>query len=420
VEGDVRDVPADEASGPAEERLGEWSYRVVRSSEDLLALGEWLQKLGGEVEKTPVGFSVHNTEMALATKAQGWLIPHSSQSPALNGVLVKALTTERASPALVLRDTTSLIQDVEEGWFGPGFDGTPLLSNVIHDMTVLEYVTGRPVARDLSPLKDALDCAVVGPGMALEAPRFYRKVGMPLVRFNAQSFHLGIDDQVETTTKKGTLLKGTRWTLNYDWLLFRVLTHYTRDPTLTRWFTDGSNPLDMWMRAVDLGSEEAIAFLLWMVCGEEEELVSKYYPDWAAYMPEAPQLIKASRIDKNLPTFRLGLMRLTDQYALRRKTETLYGRQSPWGLRPPELLHFAIMGSVHDLLDVAVASIIKMGSKQHWLVPSKTTGYNHFLRAAIRGYTKEDPMEWQQNLEQLAFLNHPLGAVSLAPRVGVE
>jgi hypothetical protein len=369
------------------------------------------------VDKTPVGIAVSRNELALATKAQGWLLmmrdwPPITSQPIVQSVLGKALTTERTAPALVTRDTGRLMGALDE-WLG-GYDRNALLSNVVHDMGALEYATGRAVARDQSPLKDALDCAVVGPGMALEAPRFYREVGMPLVRHNAQ---------VDTAIMRGTpdeIKSWGRWTLTYDWLLFKVLAHYTRDPTLTRWLQEGRSPMQEFASYLELDSKAAVAFLLWMVCGESEELVSTYYPDWAAVMPESLQLIKASRVDKNLPNLRLGLIRLTDQFATARKTMTMYGRRSPWGLRPEELLHFVIMGSVNDLLDVVVASIIHMGSEQHWLVPSSQSKYNHWLRATIVGYTKEEPMEWQRQLEELGTLNNPLDVVSLEPKVSVE
>jgi hypothetical protein len=366
------------------------------------------------VDKTPVGIAASRNELALATKAQGWLLmmrdwPPLTSQPIVQSVLGKALTTERTAPALVTRDTGRLMVALDE-WLGE-YDRDTLLPNIVHDMGALEYATGRAIARDQSPLKDALDCAVVGPGLALEAPRFYREVGMPLVRHNARGLNY---------ESLGTNSETSRWTLTYDWLLFKMLAHYTRDPTLIRWFQEGRSPMQEFASYLELDSKEAVAFLLWMVCGESGELVSRYYPDWAACLPESLQLIKASRVDKNLPNLRMGLIRLTDQYATARKTTTMYGRRSPWGLRPEELLHFVIMGSVNDLLDVVVASIIDMGSEQHWLVPASESKYSHWLRAQIVGYTKENSMEWQQNLEKLGTLNNPLGVVPLEPRVSVE
>lgn len=408
----VPDVQTGQGDGPAEDRLNDWPYCIVRTPGDLEALGTWLQEMGREVEKTPVGIAVNSAELAFATKVQGWLIPNYGWDsltlhPLLRGVLTRALTSERTAPALVTRSTGDLIADLEP-WLGENYDRTALLSTVVHDMEALEYATGRPIVRGLPALKDALDCSVVGPGMALEAPSFYSQVGLPLVKLNASGQNLALGRE------------GNRWTLVYDWLLFRVLAYLTRDPTINGWLRDGKSPLGEFASYLELDSKQATAFLLWMVCGEDETLVSRYYPDWATRIPEAPQLIKASRVDKTLPSLRLGLLGLMDEYTTSRRATTLYGRQSPWGLRPQELLHFNIMGSVNDLLDVVIASIAKMGSTTHWLLSEGENHYNRWFRATIIGYTDESSQEWQQQLEELGLLNHPLGMISLDPRVTVE
>lgn len=372
------------------------------------ALGEWLLQMGSEVEKTPVGISATANEIALAIKAQGWFVTKNEYTGPIRGIIERALKAERVAPALVTRDTGELIRGLSS-WFdeAPDDNLNPILPNIIHDMTVLEYTTGRPVARGLSPLKDALDCAVLGPGLALEAPSFYRKVGLPVVRHHE-------------TFPKAKVLEGTRWKLTYDWLLFKVLAYYTKDPTISGWLRGGRSPLAEFSSYLELSSKEANSFLLWMVCGEDEALLSWLYPDWAAAMPESPQLIKAQHIDKKLPNLRLGIIRLTDQYTLARRSATLYGRRSPWGLPAPELLHFALMGSVDDLLDVAVVSLINMGSTAHWLESEGGTRYNRWLRASIVGYTEAEPMEWEEKVKELGALNHPLGDIGLEPKVSVE
>ena len=78
------------------------------------------------------------------------------------------------------------------------------------------------------------------------------------------------------------------------------------------------------------------------------------------------------------------------------------------------------MSSVNDILDVAVASIIREGSDCHWLVSEPESSYNRWLRATIVGYTQEDSLIWQQKLDGTALLAHPLGNTSLEPRVSVE
>ena len=112
-------------------------------------------------------------------------------------------------------------------------------------------------------------------------------------------------------------------------------------------------------------------------------------------------------------------MKMLEEITQSRRTQTLYGRLSPWGLSATELLNFTIMGSVHDLLDVAVASIIEMDSEAHWLVPEGTTRYNHWLRATIQGWTKVDAQEWEHQLTAVGKLNNPLGDAFLNPKVSV-
>lgn len=406
VEGAVRAVAPNPASGPAEERLGDWPYRIVETADDMGAIGEWMIQMGSEIEKTPVGISATATEIALATKAQGWVIINNEETAPVISIIERALKAERVAPALVTRDTGELLRNLSS-WFGEedfASNLNPILPNIVHDMTALEYTTGRPIARGLSPLKDALDCAVLGPSLALEAPRFYREVGMAVTHFK----------------NKISKVEGTRWNLKYDWLLFKVLAYYTKDPTLSQWLRDGRSPLQEFSSCLELDSKAAAAFLLWMVCGEDESLLSWHHPDWATELPDSPQLIKATYIDKHLPNLRLGLIRLTDQCTLSRRATTLYGRRSPWGLPAPELLHFAIMGSVDDILDVALVSLINMGSPTHWLESEHDTNYNRWLRAGIIGYTEEEPMEWEAKVKELGALNHPLGAIALEPKVSVE
>lgn len=414
---DVRSVPPDSPSRPAAEELflGHWPYTRVSTAEDVAALGEWLLRLGGEIEKVPMGLSAGLHELALATKERGWLIPRNTPaSPLIAPMLSKLLLAERTAPALVVRDI-ALTATSLDSWFGPDYDRISFLANIVHEMRALEYATGRPVLRmgDISPLQDALDASMVGPMMALEAPRFYRDVGLPLGRHLAQTLppiaHDGVIDP-----------DWHRWTVVYDWLLFRVLTHYTHDPTLTRWFQEEQNPLTELGRLLDLPTEQTVAFVLWMCCGEDESMLSKLYPDWAARLPESPQLVKAARADKHIPTLRLGLVRMVERYAMERRAMTLYGRLAPWGLPPHELLHYTIMGSINDILDVAAVSIINLGSSAHWLMMESDSGYNRWLRAVLVGYTRREPLGWQDELSQLAPLNNPLGMVTLGPKVMVE
>jgi len=423
----VRDMAPDTGGGPAEEDrlvvpdellLGEWPYQIIQDEDDLTAFGAWLAQLGSEIDKVPTAISVNNSTLAMATRGEGWLVEmkslHSGDTRArmtsftvLQAMLRQALTQERGAPALVSRNLTRLLPELEV-WLGEEYDRQGFIRNIRQDLKALQYATGRPVGEALTPLKDALDCVVIGPALATEAPRFYLQVGLPLVRHLASPRPIDLDD-------RGLL----SWTLTYDWLLFKVLSWYTKDPTFRRWLAEGQNPSAAFAEVVQLPVKNSIAFLLWMVCGESLELVSQAYPDWAPSVPDNPQLVKATRVDKHVPNLRLGLMNMMGEITASSRSQTLYGRLSPWGLTPPQLLNFTLMGSVHDILDVAVASIIEMDSEAHWLVPEGTTRYNHWLRATIKGYTKVDAQEWERSLTAVGQLSNPLGDARLEPKVSV-
>lgn len=408
---------------PLEDTLGEWPYRRVESEDDLADFGAWLSALGSEIDKVPTALSVNKSTLAVATRERGWLVEMNDRFmrdgegqsltsfTVLQSMLRQAFTQERGAPALVTRNIVKLLPALG-GWLGGAYDRQAFTRNVRQDLSALQYATGRPVGETLTPLADALDCIVVGPALSVGAPRFYLQVGLPLVKHTAVGG--------ATAGALDLDMEGIQsWTLTYDWLLFKMLAWYTKDPTFTRWMSDDENPSVAFAAIVGLSVKEAIAYLLWMVCGESLELVSKAYPDWAPSVPENPQLIKATRIDKYVPNLRLGLMRMMEELTSTRRAQTLYGRLSPWGLTPAQLLNFTIMGSVHDILDVAVASILGMDSKDHWLLSESTTHYNHWLRATITGYTTVGAQDWEHMLAIVGKLNNPLGNVLLTPKVTV-
>lgn len=410
VAGVIRGIPTDTLSRtPTQEHyLGTWPFTGVSTTDEVAALGEWLLQMGSRLDKTPVGLVAGVHELALATQERGWVLSSDIPSSIIaKPMLRNLLLAERTGPALVVRDTLSLISTLEE-WLGEDYDRAPLLANIVHDMQALEYSTGRPILRDSSVLEGALDAATVGPMMGLEAPQFYHKVGLPLVKHTARK-----TPQIDPDWH--------RWTVTYDWLLFRVLASLTHDPLFIRWFQEERNPLTELGQRLELTPEQTVAFTLWLCCGEDEALLSERYPVWATKLPESPQLVKASRADKYIPSLRLGLVRLMEQGAVSRRAQTIYGRKSPWGLRPEELLHFTIMGAVNDLLDVAMVSFILTGSQVHWLMNETDSGYNTFLRAVITGYTQEtDIQSWEQELQEAARLANPLGMVALTPKAVVE
>ena len=402
----VRVIPGESISGePEQERLGHWPYQTVKTPDQLQQLVSWLQVLGGEIDKTPVGIAVHGSELAFATRDKGWVLA-SPPSEVLQSLFTGLLVTDRASPQLTTRSIPSTVDALLLGWLLPDANRSLLIDQFVHDMTVLSYTTGQSIASasSMDALQDALDAATVGPMMALEAPRFYMSVGLPVTKYNARA---------ESIEDKENL---HRWTLTYDYLLFKLLAHYTRDPTLVKWLLAGKNPAQEFATLMELEVDEAVSFLLWLCCAEDSELMPSA---WVAGLPDNPQLLKATRINKRIPTLQLGLLKMLEDVTSMRRAITLYGRKSPRGLRPAELLRFQLFGSLDDILDVALASILRSQSKHQWLIPETT--YNHWMRAQLIGYTEQEPIEWQRELEEIGELYNPFGGgVSLEPKVGVE
>lgn len=397
-----------------EYRLGEWPYRIVSDLADLAPFSQWLAEHGNETDKTPVGIALKNDELALCTRETGWVVPvldwvrNPKTRSILEGVLITALCTERTSPALITRSISALVDNLSVNIALSKDQETSLINNTIHEMEALSHSTGKAIVRELPALTEALDAATVGPMLALEAPRFYGQVGMPLARWRAHRDEYDTDD----------LLRGRRWTLTFDWLLFKLIAHYTQDPSLSEWLRNDVNPLTMMSQSLELDQEEVIALILWMCCGEDENLLSHKYPEWATKLPDNVRLLRETRVNKILPTLRLGLLRLFENYQADPRAQTLYGRRSPWGMNPKELLHFTIMGSITDILDVLLASLPGLDSTRHWL--ERGTKYAEWLRTTFVGYTENEPMEWESALKSVARLNNPLNSVMLNPKIHVE
>lgn len=385
AEPQIPETPPQEEETP---RLGDWPYSIVQSDGDVLAFGEWLQNLGARQEKDLIGLAIHDNELALATREQGWLLSVPGNT-IQQEILKQQLGAEKYAPTFICRH---LQADVDDLAAALGIGRERLAANVKHDLASIHYTTGRRVMpKDtMSTLKDALDLATVGPQMLLNIPTFYSEVAMPVVRHQA--------------SLPEDLGKGTRWAVTYEHLLFKMVAHFTQDPTLLSWLRDGSHPLKAFSQTLNLSLEEGQAFLIWLCCGEDVGLMERVHPGWSQRLPESPALVKASRLDKSLPAFSMGMLRLRDNPL----PTTLYGRQTTQRYAS-ELLHFFLFGSCYDILDVAQASFIRKGSHNHFLVPEKESRYNTFVRASIIGYLKDErPDEWQYEMEKVAQLGNPL------------
>ena len=402
-------------STPFTEGTPPW-YRSVDSIEDLQECMVWLRDLGNGIDKTMVGVAAYQNEIAFATgppEVRIWVLPTSMY--VLKEVLKNVIVSERSSPAFISRNAQADISRLSERLELSHQEIQILSTNFVHDMTALEYTTGHPIIPrgvNLSIKNDALDAATVGPMMAIDLPSFYTQVAMPLMRYSPDGGQYSTEEREEKSF--------SRWSIVYEHLLFRMLAHYTQDPTIINWLNDGKNPMKEFATLVELEEQQALAFLLWMCCDEDVSLLVKKYPRESSFMPESPQLIKVTQIDKKIPILRLGFIRLIESFSNTKKSHTLYGRQSPWGASIEELLHFVLFGSISDILDVAMVSLKNLGSDSHYLIVDNASNYPLFSRATIAGWTDRPAIEWQNQLEQIAPLSNPLNQVTLNVKVGVE
>lgn len=380
------------------------NYQTVESIEDLQECAAWLIDLGNEIDKTMVGIAVYRDEIAFATPAKVWKVP--TDIYAAKDVLRNVLVSEKAAPALISRDAKYDINQLDKYLKLTREEKKILSRNFVHDMRALEYVTGYSLTLNRGSLpitNDALDAATVGTMMAIDLPPYYTQVAMPLIGYTP----VLADEET------------SRWSIIYEHLLFRILAHYTQDPTIVSLLNDNQDPMEKFAEIVELDKQQAQAFLLWMCCGEDMSVLNKYHRLEAREMPESPQLIKATKIDKKIPTLRLGLIRMIEQFTNNKRAHTLYGRQSPLGSSREELLHFVLFGSISDILDVVMVSLLNLGSDTHVLLIEGSTNYPYSTRALIVGRTDQPAIEWQNQLEQLAPLNNPLNQVTLNPKVSV-
>ena len=409
----VRAVQTNSTQGEAQEdNLGGWPYIVINTPEDFEKLTTWFENITLQDERQAVGLATFGDSVFLATKGSGMIIP----GEALNSVMAKDILKRRllaqGGSSFISRSVATDMDNLDRILKFTEEEKGLVLEKFLHDMPTLSYSTGHPFMgrQEITGIKDALDAATVGPMMAVDAPAYHYKVGMPLLRHWLSSFELD----------HGTP-SGHRWVITYDYLIFRMAAHYTRDPTMIQWFIDGKDPLHEFGEVTQLGRNEAMAFFLWLVCGEDMVLMEREHPQWTSHMPENPQMVKAQHIDKKIPSFRMGLITLMEQSQVDRRAFTFWGRLSPPRLSPAELLHFILFGSVQDLLDVVVVSIANEGSSNHWLVTREENSLDTWLRAQIVGYNEDiNVQEWQQFLEGIAGLRDPLMNIKLDAKVAVE
>lgn len=405
------DGKATEVSGTAEEikYLGRWPYREVSSLNDVAALGGWLNWQGRQEESDPLGIALREGVWTFATKGSGWLVVLTDENRELLHQTIKLNLIEGTNPPIIaLRDMALDIPEIVLRLSLGAEDELQLLKRVSVDISILSYATGIPGARsgNMNALTDALDISTVGVQMSVEPGGYYRNVGLPLGRMKLARPVAG----------------ERRWSVTYDYLLLRVLAHYTGDPLMARWFTDDKDPWLELKDLLELDDDPAMALIAWVACAMDEDVLRQRSEEYYENLPTNPRLLLATHIDKNLPTLRIGIDALLARYQTAPHTaKTLYQRRVVMGASPAQAGAHHLWGSVEDIVSVALVSFGNLGGTG---ITSMDSSNPQWMRATIMGYTNKETIPWERELKSMATLGEPLrtalSSTMISPKVMVS
>jgi len=385
-------------------------------------LGQWLQQHAAALEPEDIGFALwldHPSRsllpaFAFATRSRGWYLPYGPLNDVRqlsNNILKNLLTKEREAPRLITRDLWSDVATLKFQLDLTNDQVYHLTQNFVGEMKSLEHCTGRPILdRDNWPngnaIMDAFDVITVGKQMEMEVPKYYRDVRLPLMR----SMALDVADSAPVDERQ------IRCTIIYENLLLKVLTHYTQDPSLIKVFADGEDPWAYLIRVLDMPHDAVVSFLLWICCGEDEAVMAQYHNRELQRLPEQPQLVLSQHIYLKLPTLQAKILQIREQFKINSSLKTRYGRRTPWGAYFPQAFHQMILGSVQDILEIALVTLHNDGLSARVLGNQEQAWW---YRATISGRTDQEPMEVQRRVEQMMTLKYPLDNVRLEAKVAL-
>ena len=188
----VSDVQANSTQGEAQEdNLGGWPYTVIKSTLDLEKLTTWFENIRLQDERQAIGLATFGDSVFLATKGSGVLIPGEVLQSKVGKDILKRRLLAQGGSSFISRNVGMDVDALNRTLEFTGEEKGLVLEKFLHDMPTLSYSTGHPFMgrQEITGIKDALDAATVGPMMAVDAPAYHYKVGMPLLR-HQQSLHV--------------------------------------------------------------------------------------------------------------------------------------------------------------------------------------------------------------------------------------
>ena len=383
-------------------------YKVhsTDSTDAIEAFMRWLQEVGVSTAD-PVGIAVGEDGLALAQGDVLYLVSPGEQGQFARSALAAALMGD-SPPRLVATNAEDTLVKLSHflAWI---YNDRELFGRLaqcmIGDLLSCAATVGHaPAARDLSPPDAAYTARLLEPQYQEEAPPYYVRVSLPLVRLQAEWRCWGQDATAD-------------WWVSYPDLWIRVLTRYTADPTLTWMLSEGQEPVPAIARLFEWPVEQTVAVLLWHICGRSVDVMAEVVPQHIDGLPDDLPAV-AGLWDRRLPSLWAGITSLMQGYTQNRLARTLYGRKMRTGQHPGAASAHTILGTTQDIMEVAAVSFWNSRPGPSVMIKRVDSFAVDPVRRVVGvGPQAAEREQWIQTLTALAPLAAPLGMVSLAPTV---
>ncbi len=380
-----------------------YALTPVETLEQAVACAEWITKRYGET----IGIVTKEGPFqywGFASETEGWemAVRRGTAEEVIREAIKRGLT-QTGGLQLVTRDAQSMIPLLSEWLDLPVGD---IAARVVGDIKAQDYSTGRIHGQSwVWAADDAYDALVTEKHFKSDTPPSYTNVCLPRT-LSTFSHGLAADSD------------GVTWRISYNFLLLRVIAHYTREPVMVRAFMEETDPLPVIGELLGIEDFPAdrspvYAILVWAALGQDMQFLQYQHPDIFNLLPDNLDLMR-QQIDRKLSPFSLGISRIRDDYTQAKSITSLWGRTFRWGGEAMgQVYEHRFMGSVRDLVDVLVVSLQQnLGEGVSVEEPEYSPTDMSFV---FKGRV-ETTQEQVDLLKSAANLGNPLG-VPLAPSI---
>lgn len=403
----------DEVIGPNYQR------HHVEDLDAVLELGRWIH--AHAAARSPIGVAAwpHSGMSAFADQQAVWLVQSMIEDGRLAAVLRSTFMqtlTQPGGPALIARNLQVAYTMLRDFLRLEAADPEQaLVGNFVGCLDSLGYTIGHriyPPHAFPSAAEDAMDALLTEQQLAIDRPPYYQQVALP----NARNRALGARPWREAGQ--------VAFTVAYKHLLLRVLAHFSDDPTLLRLLTTPeADVIGGLAGRLNMPPAQVEPFLIWAALTSNQQAFDRFFPELLGRLPEDPYVVQRLLLDKTMPNIRRFVVEHEELCRDNCGAVSLYGRPSPYTRDVPEAMHHLVFGSVRDIIEVAMASILHLvGATGEVFEVSAGGGWES---AELTGYAVADPFIFEEQLTAIARLGDPLGStatggVPLEPTVFVR